>query len=137
MGFLDALLKKSGSSRGGGGEVDFDALPKDPKALQDLAQQKKAQGEAVVAARLALEAAKAHKATGFNQKAVAVLKSAASWDGTNTGVFELLASTYLEMKLKEDARGAFLTLKKLYLAENKGDEVTRIDAKIAELGPGR
>ena len=138
MGFLDALLKKSGSSGGRGGEgVDPDSLPKDPKALQELAFQKKAKGDAIGAASLALEAAKAHKAAGFNQKAVAVLKSAAQWDATRAEVFELLAQTYLEMKLKEDARGAFLVLKKIYLAGRKGDDVTRIEAKIAELGPGR
>jgi hypothetical protein len=137
MGFLDALLKKGGKSGSGDGEVDFEALPKDPKTLQDLAHQKKAKGQTALAVKLGLEAAKAHKAAGFNQKAVAVLKSTASWDATSADVFELLASTYLEMKLKEDARGAFLTLKKIYLAERKGDEVKRIDSKIAELGPGR
>ena len=98
MGFLDGLLKKAGSSRrprGEGCNPDW-RCRRIRRRCRSLAHQKKAKGDAAGAARLALEAAKAHKAAGFNQKAIAVLKSAAQWDPTRAEVFELLAQTYLE-----------------------------------------
>ncbi len=138
MGFLGGLFKKQSN-------VDpldalrekVDANPKDARLAQDLAAQLKAKGDLVGAIEYSRRAAQAHKANGFLQKALAVLKSAQAWDVPTPELLNELSEIYLELKHKEDARGTLVKLRQLQANTGNMEELKRIDAKISELGPGR
>jgi len=136
MGFLNSLLKKKDSKS----PLELlkekaDAAPNDPKLQQEVAAQLKAAGDLIGAHDYSRRAAQAHHKAGFAQKAAAVLKMSVAWGNPPPELMQDLVDTYLQLKLKEDARGALLQLRKLQ--SNDRDALARIDAKLTELGPGR
>lgn len=135
MGFLDKLLKKTDPLEELKKTVEKN--PKDTKAMLDLANQLKAKGDQAGALEYTLKAADAHQAAGFAQKALAVMRQAVAMAPQSPDVLEKLAALYLSMKLKEDARGVFITLKKVYLADKRTNDYARVEKQIGELGPGR
>jgi thioredoxin-like negative regulator of GroEL len=138
MGFLGGLFsKKSSSDPLAALREKADANPADPKPAQDLANQLKAQGDVSGAQIYARQAAKAHRGAGFSQKALAILKGAVLWGDPTTELLQDLADLHLELKHKEDARGALIQLRKLHASAGNKSELGRIDAKLQELGPGR
>lgn len=136
MSFLGGLFgkKKSASSPA---REKADANPADPRLQMDAAVQLKAAGDLSTAVEYAQRSAKAHRDAGFAQRALAALKTAAQWAPDSAAVLEDLGSVYLELKHKEDARQVFLQLRRLYSGSGQSSEVTRVDAMLRELGPGR
>lgn len=138
MGFLSGLLKKKDA------KSPLEQLreranenPDDPRLQQDLAMQLKGTGDLSGAIEYSRRAAKAHQKAGFAQRALAVLKTAVAWGQPTQELLRETADLFLTLKHKEDARGTLLQLRKLYVASGSKDEVARVDAQIAELGPGR
>ena len=140
MGFLGGLFQKKKSS----GDGLFDAMreksaenPSDVKLATDLANQLKARGEFGEATEYALRAANAHREQGFTMKALAMLKQAEGWGKPSAELLNALVDTHLELKHKEDARGALQKLRAFHSAAGNRTELPKIDARLAELGPGR
>jgi len=138
MGFLDSLFKK----KGGGDELQalrekVEKNPKDWKLANDLSMQLKAKGEVEQAVHYALVAAQAHKDNGFLQKALAVLRGAEAWGKPSGELLRTIADLHLELKHKEDARGALIKLRRFYSENGDMAELPSIDKQLAELGPGR
>lgn len=111
--------------------------PRDARLAMDLATQLKAKGQHDEAIEYARRSAQAHREAGFVQKSVAVLKSALSWGVPTSELLEDLAATYLELKLKEDAREMLVKLRSLHREAGQHEAVAHVGARIAELGPGR
>lgn len=138
MGFLGGLFqKKSGTDGLAGLRQKVEENPKDARLAQDLALQLKAKGELDEAVEYMRRAAQAHKDSGFIQKSVAVLKSAVAWGSPTPELLEDLAQTFLELKLKEDARETLIKLRTLHREAGHMDASDKVGARIAELGPGR
>lgn len=136
MGFLNSLLKKKDSKSPLEQLKDkANAAPDDAKLQQEVATQLKTAGDFYGASEYARRAAQAHHKAGFAQKAAAVLKTAMAWGQPTPELVQDLVDTLLQLKLKEDARGALLQLRKLQASDR--DALARIDAKLTELGPGR
>lgn len=138
MSFLGDLFKK----KSGGGPLEalrakVDANPNDARLAQDLANQLKAQGDVDGAVEYARRAAQAHLTAGFAQKALAVLKGAVAWGQPSMELLQDLANVLIELKHKEDARGALIQLRRLHATAGNKSELGRIDAQLTELGPGR
>jgi hypothetical protein len=138
MGFLDSLLKR----KGGGDELQalrerVEKNPKDWKLANDLSMQLKAKGEVEQAVHYALVAARAHKDNGFLQKALAVVRGAEAWGKPSADLLRTIADLHLELKHKEDARGALIKLRRFHSENGNMGELRSIDAQLAELGPGR
>lgn len=134
MGFLSGLLKKKGAKS----PLELareraDENPDDPRINNDVATQLKASGDVSGAIEYTMRAAKAHQKAGFAQRALAVMKTAHAWGQPTPELLEEMIAILLELKLKEDARGMLMQLRKL----KSGADLAKIDAKIAELGPGR
>lgn len=138
MGFLSGLLKR-GAAKSAAEQLRerADGSPDDPRLQQDVAMQLKAAGDLAGAVEYSRRAAKAHKKAGFAQRALAALKTAVAWGEPTAELLQETADLFLELKLKEDARGALLQLRRLYAASSDKAALARVDAKIAELGPGR
>lgn len=135
MGFLSELLKKKDSkSPLEVARERADANPDDPRVNSDLAAQLKAAGDLTGAIEYTMRAAKAHHKAGFAQRALAVMKTAYGW-GPTPELLEEMIAILLELKLKEDARGMLFQLRRMKASDSEA--LARIDAKIAELGPGR
>ena len=112
-----------------------EASPKDARLAQDLANQLGAKGFHARAIHYARLASQAHREAGFLQKSLAMLKVAQAWGPTNPELLQDLADLYLELRQKEDARGTLMKLRDLRMGD-KG-ELSRIDARLSELGPRR
>lgn len=137
MGFLDSLLKKNKSDPLQVLRDKVEKNPKDPKLANELATTLKAKGDVDEAVHFAVQAANAHKEQGFTQKALAVLRGAEAWGKPSGALLKALADTHLEMKHKEDARGALIKLRKFHFDAGNKSELPEIDKQLAELGPGR
>lgn len=138
MGFLGGLFqKKQNADPAQALRAKVEANPNDPRLASELANQLKAQGDLNGAHEYARKAAQAHRAAGFAQKALAVLKSAVLWGQPSTELLQDLADLHLELKHKEDARGTLIQLRKLHASAGNKSELGRIDAQLQELGPGR
>lgn len=137
MGFFDSLFKKKDGDPLAAMKLKVEENPKDARLAMDLATQLKAKGQLEEAVEYARRAAQAHKDSGFVQKAVAVLKSALAWGSPTPELLEDLAQTYLELKLKEDARETLMKLRTLHREAGHMAAVDQVGARIAELGPGR
>lgn len=136
MGFLSSLFqKKDSKSPLEQLRERADANPDDPRVNADLASQLKAAGDLSGALEYAMRGAKAHQKAGFAQRALAVLKTAHAWGQPTPELLEEMIAITLELKLKEDARGMLMQLRGLKQGDR--DALAGIDAKIAELGPGR
>ena len=112
-----------------------EASPKDARLAQDLANQLAAKGFHARAIHYARLAAQAHREAGFTQKSLGVLKNAQAWGATNPELLQDLADVYLELRQKEDARGTLMKLRDLRMGDKV--ELSRIDARLSELGPRR
>jgi Flp pilus assembly protein TadD len=138
MGFLGGIFqKKQQLSPLDALREKVDANPKDARLAQDLATQLKAAGLTASAIEYARRAAVAHREAGFLQKALAVLRSAQGWGTPTPELLQDLCDVLLELKHKEDARGTLMKLRQLHATAGNRDQLTRIDAQLAELGPGR
>jgi Flp pilus assembly protein TadD len=137
MGFLGGLFSKKSGDPLAALREQVEAKPNDPRLAMDLAHQLKAQGDLNGAREYALRAAQAHIAAGFNAKAVAVLKGAVAWGEPSTELLQALVNVLIELKHKEDARGALSQLRRLHVSAGNTSELGRIDAQLTELGPGR
>jgi Flp pilus assembly protein TadD len=137
MGFLGGLFQKKQSDPLQALRDRVEENPKDAKLANDLAMQLKAKGEIVEAVHYALIAATAHAEQGFTQKALAVLRAAETWGQPTAQLLNALVDTHLQLKHKEDARGALIKLRALHSAAGNRGELPKIDARLAELGPGR
>lgn len=138
MGFLGGMFgKKQQASPLDALREKSDANPKDARLAQDLATQLKVAGAHTAALEYSLRAARAHREAGFLQKALAVLRSAQGWGTPTPDLLQELSDVLLELKHKEDARGTLLKLRQLHLSAGNKDQLTRVDAQIAQLGPGR
>lgn len=111
--------------------------PNDFKLATDIAMQLKARGEVPEAIEYALRAAQGHQANGFTMKALAMLRQAEAWGKPTPELLNALVDTHLELKHKEDARGALMKLRALHSEKGNRGELPKIDARLAELGPGR
>ncbi|MFT3713613.1 MAG: hypothetical protein QM817_38640 [Archangium sp.] len=129
--------KKSGSDPLQALRDRVDENPKDAKLANDLATQLKAKGDLMGAVHYALVAATAHTEAGFLQKALAVLRAAEMWGQPTAPLLNALVDTHLQLKHKEDARGALIKLRALHSAAGNRGELAGIDKRLAELGPGR
>jgi Flp pilus assembly protein TadD len=134
MGIFDGLFGKK--------EDPFEALrqkveasPNDARLAQDLSNQLAAKGFHARAVHYARLAARAHREAGFAQKSLGVLKNAQGWDPANPELLQDLAEVYLELRQKEDARGTLMKLRDLRMGDKV--ELSRIDARLTELGPRR
>ena len=136
MGFLGGLFSKKGDPLAAL-RAQVEAKPNDPRLAMDLANQLKAQGDLTGAHEYALRAAQAHIAAGFNAKAVSVLKSAAAWGEPSTELLQALVDVLIDLKHKEDARGALSQLRRLHVSAGNTGELSRVDALLTELGPAR
>lgn len=114
-----------------------DEHPTDARLQQDLAHLLKAKGDVVGAREYALRAARAHQQAGFAQKALAVLKGASGWGPPSTELLGELVTLHIDLKHKEDARGTLIELRKLHVSLGNKSELSDIDKKLTELGPGR
>jgi Flp pilus assembly protein TadD len=138
MGFLGGLFQKKQTNDPLQLLRDkVDENPKDPKLANDLAMQLKAKGDVESAVHYALIAATAHAEQGFLQRALAVLRAAEAWGKPTPELLGALVDTHLQLKHKEDARGALIKLRALHSAAGNRGELPKIDARLAELGPGR
>jgi Flp pilus assembly protein TadD len=137
MGFLGGIFQKKQSSPLDALREKADANPKDARLAQDLATQLKAAGLTMQAIDYARRAALAHREAGFLQKALAVLRSAQGWGTPTAELLQDLCDVLLELKHKEDARGTLIKLRQLHVTAGNRDQLPRIDAQLAELGPGR
>ncbi|MFZ5445990.1 MAG: hypothetical protein ACOZQL_38720 [Myxococcota bacterium] len=139
MGFLGGLFGKKSDKKSPLDELreKVDANPKDARLAQELATQLKIAGDHAGAVEHALIAARAHREQGFLQRSLAVLRSAQGWGTPTTELLQELVDVLLELKHKEDARGTLLKLRQLHQSAGNKSELTRIDAQLAELGPGR
>ncbi|MDP1827025.1 MAG: hypothetical protein Q8L48_27375 [Archangium sp.] len=137
MGFFGGLFKKKGSDPLDALRERVEDNPNDARLAQDLASQLKARGDVSGAVEYARRAAQAHLTAGFAQKALAVLKGAMTWGQPSMELLQDLANVLLELKHKEDARGALIQLRKLHASAGNKSELGRIDAQLTELGPGR
>jgi hypothetical protein len=142
MGFLGGLFQKKRGVSSGNTQTDLlieklEANPKDARVAHELAVAMKAQGDVSGAIIYALQAAGIHKDGGFLQKALSELKLAQSWGSPTAELLSELADVHLAMKHKEDARGMLIKLRDLHVKAGNMSELSGVDKKIAELGPGR
>ncbi len=143
MGFLAGLFNKSSSS-GHRSSAPIELMkerveenPGDARLAFDLANALNTAGDLEGAQEYALRAAQAHLKAGFATKALAVLKGAQLWGKPSIELLREVANVHLQLKHKEDARGALIQLRKAHVSAGNSSELGSIDAQLLELGPSR
>ena len=142
MGFLAGLFKKSASNHKSSAPIELmkervEENPADARLAFELANALHATGDLDEAQAYALRAAQAHLKAGFATKALAVLKGAVLWGQPSIELLREIANVHMQLKHKEDARGALLQLRKAHVSAGNSSELGAIDAQLQELGPSR
>ena len=117
--------------------AEIHAKPKDSKLLLDLAGLLKHKGATDESAEFFMRAAHALVDVGFAPKAIALAKQVTQMVPKSQEPYEFLVEQYEELKLKEELRAVFKTLKTLYRNDGKESAAVAIEAKLEALGPGR